>query len=1413
MPMKTPQPFSSLRRLLLTLAMLVAVAALPEARAAKVYVQDSPDAVKLLAHANDRLERDEPEEAVRLVQEVIDEHGTKLLERAEGRFAEARRVAALMLAEHPRLLEAYQSLYNPTAAQMLKEAGRDGDALAAVIDQYGMTSAGYDAGLRLAGLHLESGQPQGAGVVLERLSDHPASNAGTGRWVELSAAAALLQRDRERYDAFRKRLNPAQNADAIARLDSMAEALNIPSKLHELSPLGSLPAASPPDDVARPLWSMSVGGAEAYMIRMGRNGRTNGFDTLADQGQLLNTMTVVYGDRLFINSGERVYAVEPISGRQMWETQIGPETAGGRNQANLLSQVMRQGADLSGVTTDGQRVYAIAGLTASLSVYSSYYPNIGKSDLVGLDAKTGEKIWAISPEVLEADLKSGSWYGRPIAWQGHVYAMIRRRQRFNFQDAYLVCLDGATGKAVWRRHLGSTAVANSRSKPATATMSLDAGWLYIDSGLGTVAKVSASNGMVQWLVTHDLPDQPTGSMANRPWGISAPIIVEAGVVVYSEWDDAIRVYKPATGELVDSLSATRRWDAPMYLAKAGEDVLAVGLNTGLYDGKSLENKWRYRLPGTLRGRAAVTDGRLYLPADKRVVVLDSNTGRELATREVEMPATLLALDGQLIAAQRHRISAYTSWDIALTQLQKQIEANPIDHRPLMALAWLAYGHDRPGPLLDALDRATALARTSPDAEGLSDDLYGQVLKMATEKGRTSNEIREGLFERLAGIADSPADEVTYHLAFGKHLESTQRTTDAIDHYQQILAESEYRQQLYRHSAGHRQAGVEAEQRLRSLIDKFGDELYAEYDATADRRLRALAGQGDPKPLEELAAMYPTSKSAINALRVAAERAVQRDQKRRAIANLARAGKMTRDPRELAFIIGRQAELLAEQGEPAMAAMQIRRLLTAHPGTLPVRADSPTEPEGWLKELDDAARKIAQPQRLGLPLTGRGRTVGAKLLAGPLRGVGDPGQTILLFASARTIEARRSNDLAVLWTVPFAKEDAKIELVSADARRICVRDTGDGRIAALDTATGRLLWADETVDKRLDSIPLPDLDGNNNGRNGIQVRGGFIQPGNRAVIQGNVVMINGRIVRGGVPAQQAQVQSGPLVVASDDAVVVADSRGRVLTMSADRGGVRWQTATLVRSVNILKLWGDQLVIAGLDESQNPLLCVYDARSGTLLHRITKPKLQPFRWVGLTRAGRLVYIGDTQVEAFDLVRGQTVWTAEPNVRLSSTNGGVWMGDERVIVRTSDGDLIFVDLESGDITGRRPMRKTIEGVMSVAPVDDKWLMTGDDRCSMIDASGHTIWVAVIAEPVAIIDQVVTERHVVLLVEPVRHGNAPDGGHERRIHIIDRATGAMRYQTAVTSNSPFDRMTVSDGRLVLGGGSITALLDGASE
>src|SRR5688572_16535633 len=72
--------------------------------AAQVFVEDSPAAAELLGFAEDRLEKGEPEEAAKLVQKLLDEHGSRLLELEPGRYAEARRVVARRLLEQPVLL-------------------------------------------------------------------------------------------------------------------------------------------------------------------------------------------------------------------------------------------------------------------------------------------------------------------------------------------------------------------------------------------------------------------------------------------------------------------------------------------------------------------------------------------------------------------------------------------------------------------------------------------------------------------------------------------------------------------------------------------------------------------------------------------------------------------------------------------------------------------------------------------------------------------------------------------------------------------------------------------------------------------------------------------------------------------------------------------------------------------------------------------------------------------------------------------------------------------------------------------------------------------------------------------------------------------------------------------------------------
>jgi len=116
---------SSCRDLTVVLAVALGVSSHVRAQPTQVYVQDSPAAVELLAAAQDRLSKDEPEEAARLVQQVFDQHGSKLMELRPGGYSEARRVASSMLLKNKTLLGVYRKLQEPVAARQVEQAGGD----------------------------------------------------------------------------------------------------------------------------------------------------------------------------------------------------------------------------------------------------------------------------------------------------------------------------------------------------------------------------------------------------------------------------------------------------------------------------------------------------------------------------------------------------------------------------------------------------------------------------------------------------------------------------------------------------------------------------------------------------------------------------------------------------------------------------------------------------------------------------------------------------------------------------------------------------------------------------------------------------------------------------------------------------------------------------------------------------------------------------------------------------------------------------------------------------------------------------------------------------------------------------------------------------------------------------------------
>ncbi|MHC4996910.1 MAG: outer membrane protein assembly factor BamB family protein, partial [Planctomycetota bacterium] len=772
----------------------------------QVYVQDSPAAQELIYASQDRLDKEEPDEAARLLQQVFDEHASKLMEHDEDgvtsgggammsvgpRYSEARRVAQRALGKDPVLLASYRAQFEPLAAKALERAGGDRDDLGNVLRLYGMTRSGLEAALRLAGLGIESGDPGPAMIALRDVADHPDLKERRDLWTWLNANALLLSGDPDAALA----LKGAMGADYAAQTDHLAQTLSAGSMETSLSPLDPLPYAGPRVMASAPLWETDVGGAEDYLLDVLRSDESQ-LDSVAPDGRYLSPMPVVRNGLLYVSDGEWARAIEPSSGYEVWRAEIAGRETQPSGYRQPYSRWLPYGVDMNLLEVDVGRVVAIAGYGSLATLYPR---TDSRSDLVALDADTGQMIWRVEPGGVDKSLEGGYWYGRPVIAQGRVYATLRVRQRTQFQDAYLVALDLEEGSVSWMRHLASTAMTDRQAVPTMNHMLLHEGWLYIDSRLGTIAKISTVNGAVDWLAVAPIdPDRRTPN-TYKPWHGSAPVMVEAGLLVLDDWASEVRVFDPLTG-LVKAKRSSADWNDPRFLVESGGDVLAMGMVVTRLDGATLKPKWRYETGGDVRGRPSITTDRVFLPTDEEVVVLDMANGQRVGALEVDTPVTVLALDGQVVVVGRTRMGSYSTWEVASARMLDRVKERPTDPRPWMAMGWLAYRTGRPEPLLQSLDNAVRLITDAEVDSTLGRELFDQMMTMARDAERADANLRQEVFDRMPDAIGNADQEVAYRLELGAFYEAAGKAEHAIEQYQTLLEEPNHRRLLYRHAGG------------------------------------------------------------------------------------------------------------------------------------------------------------------------------------------------------------------------------------------------------------------------------------------------------------------------------------------------------------------------------------------------------------------------------------------------------------------------------------------------------------------------------------------------------------------------------------------------------------------------------------
>ncbi len=1297
-----------------------------------VYVEDSQAAQDLLDQAKSLIEQKRISEAAAVYRKVMEEYPTKLARTSEKMYADVRRRVLTDVVGNPELLEAYRRLEEPGAQRALAAASLPAPnraALEAVIGRYLPCPSGLEAGLRLAALYLEAANPDDAAGVLDELASHPDLKSQQSRWEMLQAAVGIFSGDQARYEKHLASLRKLNDTVAIAAVERWSKSVHRPDRDHAINPALQQVDAIVPENLPAALWTIKLPDPFGEGVREAII-RNNGIND-PNASPAMHPVPVVHGERILINNGAAVLALDQNSGRRLW-SYARPDTSGA--QLNPLIQMTGPLADQRSVLIDDDRVVTVMGFAVPVNM--NWQVRSSGTSLVCLRESDGQPLWRVEPGDADPALTNAYFHGTPLADHNRILVMARRNQGSGFQDAYVVALDAQTGRPIWTRYLSSAIATSRNSSSPLSQMVLSSGRLYISDNLGSVNCLESRNGAVVWL--HVMPAQATElDMAfGRPrrgsaWNTPAPLLVEAGLIVASlDVNRPAQLLNPNTGELIRELDGDA-WLGANTFFRVKQGILCVGTTVYLLDDKTLEEKWNNRVTGaerseSFRGRAAVTTDRILLPQRDRIVVLNLNDGKTIAQFPTDSPGSLLAIDGQIVVSDSDSLQNHLEWTIALDRLRREIKNNLSDPEPGLSLAAVAITNKQAEAATEGADAALAALRrhhsgVDGDAPQLSDarfqHAFDQLLTFAMMP--TDTALRQAMYDRVGSIASTPQQEVAYQIGVAGFLADSSIPEAAVDHYQAVLADTTLSSQLYHRGSVTREAGMEARLRIADLIQANGVKVYAKYEAQAADRLHELQNTADAIQLLEVARQYPLSGSAPSALLAAANVLAAAGDTNSAIVQLRRVYNYGPETNVYAQAIGRLVEIYESTGRTREARFWLEQTRRLNPKLQPIRAGTPIDTATWLEELA-AKPSLESPLPVITTPLAQPRVLTGRLLIPTAQLEETWPRDQMLIQTGGKLALLAGPHLAVKWEtdVPIAP----LTLISMSDGQAILWNGGDGRLTVIDLAAGKPLWPERLARPLLDEV----------GTDAQRLAQASVEE--RRIIE---LANNGPLIIPGRNVPQPADDTFFLRV-NDSVICLGDRAGRLVGIERATGRVLWKLLCPMNQLESLEISEDSLVVSGITASGTDAaggsVIVLDALTGEQRGPTLDDKL-PAMWAGMSAEGLVLRVTIGEVVANNVKDATVAW------RLKSPEPmGIVVprsGTTVLFMAEPSGGVSAIQTATGAVIARLSMAqisisaRRANGDMSIWSDGSLWHLMTRGAALTLDKNGKTQWRDAVAQP----------------------------------------------------------------------------------
>ncbi|MCA9320433.1 MAG: PQQ-binding-like beta-propeller repeat protein [Planctomycetes bacterium] len=726
-----------------------------------IQVSSSRIAEEKLDQARKDLETGEYSRAVRLLQEVIDDHGTRAVRDGAGLHVSLRAHCMRFLRSlPPEGMTIYRKIFDPYARELFERGVREHDlrVLRDLVFRYQETSYGQQGLLTSLSLALAAGEFTNAfGLGLLYLDAWPDGEDAP----RVLASLGLAARRMHQSGTLRERMTRIPAAQLDARLDIGGENMSLRQWLDRcLAAADDDTQGESPRfgvmDFRTPRWTRSLE-LRPFSSPVGTDLHEFGSPAGQESDYLWHPVApVLDAGAVYLSNGVSVEALTLFSGDLKWTVPGNVRPAKSQARPNLSLEFP--------IVLHGNVLYVPleTPVPAPRMLWSFVpHPTVAHRRLCAIDASSGRVIWnhddrdfaRDEPETREL-VRSFNIATRPLVVGDEIYVSATRF--LTSYQHYVCCFDRHTGALRWATfvctgQMEQNMFGNRVREAVPGELTLIDGRLVYSTNMGAIASVDARLGTVDFVVEYEQSPIPRqlrfdANIHERApgWANNSPIQVGSEVLLAPTDSDHLYAVNRFTGELRETGIRRDARNRFRYIVGVGDDLVVVlGASVLFYEPgtRRIEDpKYDFGSSVRRRGRAGGYDAGIQgrpVVVGRRLVatVRDRDTDKfavwDLEQRRLveELPiargrdrvdvlANLAAADGVFVAVaadQRRRktaeITCYFDPARVAQRLRASVAAAPDDPELRLRIGEFALQGASPDPkaALEAFTQAYDLA--------------------------------------------------------------------------------------------------------------------------------------------------------------------------------------------------------------------------------------------------------------------------------------------------------------------------------------------------------------------------------------------------------------------------------------------------------------------------------------------------------------------------------------------------------------------------------------------------------------------------------------------------------------------------------------------------------------------------------